>query len=204
MPIQPVRALRGFVFDGVEQRAVVGGPGHAGDTFESLGKSSSGAQVFDLKQILAEAGGVGRIRKQVIVFANLEGIHSKKRMALRKQIQVEQQFYSCTVRVAPPAMERVLLSLFGTREIVIATEPIGNGKIRLQDAPQHFLIDPLPERFRRLQNGIGIRVLGLQVGNDLRIFFVAEPGIVVDTAVAVQNVLHGFAPGNRRLGNCTC
>jgi hypothetical protein len=42
------------------------------------------------------------------------------------------------------------------------------------------------------------------VGNDLRIFFVAEPGIVVDTAVAVQNVLYRFAPGNRGLENCTC
>ncbi len=30
MPIEPVRALRRFVLDGVEQRTVVGGPGGAG------------------------------------------------------------------------------------------------------------------------------------------------------------------------------
>src|SRR6266851_1619523 len=204
MPIEPVRALRDFVFDGVEQRAIVGSPGDAGDTFESLGKSSSGAQVFDLKQVLAEAGGVGRIRKQVIVFADLEASQSKKRMAFRKQIQVEQQFFRRGFRVAPPAMERVLLSFLGTREIVIATEPIGNGKIRLQDAPQHFLIELFLKCLCGLQNGVGIGVFRLQISHDLRIFFVAEPCIVVDTAVAMQNVLYRFAPGNRGLENCTC
>ena len=36
MAIEPVRALGGFVFDGVEERAIVGGPGSAGDALDSL------------------------------------------------------------------------------------------------------------------------------------------------------------------------
>src|SRR4029077_19358435 len=47
-------------------------------------------------------------------------------------------------------------------------------------------------------------VFGLQVGNDLGVFLAAEPGIVVDAAVAVQNVLDGFTPGDRRIANCIC
>jgi len=54
MPIEPVRALRRFVLDGVEQRTVVGGPGGARDAFETFGKGSPSAQVFDLKDVLAE------------------------------------------------------------------------------------------------------------------------------------------------------
>src|SRR5712692_10528176 len=35
VPIEPVRALRRFLFDGVEESAIVGGPGHTGDAFEA-------------------------------------------------------------------------------------------------------------------------------------------------------------------------
>ncbi len=204
MPIEPVRALRRFVFDGVEQRSIVGSPGDTGDAFEALGKGSPGAQVLDVERVLAETRRVGRVGKQVIVHADVERTQSKKRVAFRKKIQVEEQFYRRAFRVAPPAMERVLLSFLGPREIVIAAEPIGNGKIRLQDAPQHFLIKLLLEWFRGLQNGIGIRVFGLQIGDDFGVLFAAKPGVMIDPAVAMQNVLHGFAPGNRGLGNCIC
>ncbi len=99
-------------------------------------------------------------------------------------------------------MDRVLLSFFGPREIEIATQPVGNGKIRLLDAPQHFLIELLLKRFRRLQNRVGVGIFSLQIADDFGVFFVAQPGVMVDATVAVQNVLHRLAPGDRRLGNC--
>src|SRR6202171_1653641 len=110
MPIEPVRALRRFVLDGVEQRTIVGGPGGTGDALEALGESGPGTQVFDLKHVLAETRNIDRIGEQVIVLADLEETQSKKRMAFRKQIQVKQQFFRRAFRVAPPAMEFVLLS----------------------------------------------------------------------------------------------
>ncbi len=76
----------------------------------------------------------------MIVLADFEGTQSKERMAFRKQIQVEQQFFRRAIRIAPPAMERILPSFFGPREVEIPTEFMGNGKIRLQDAPEHLLI----------------------------------------------------------------
>src|SRR6266481_4461383 len=84
MPIQTVGSLRSFVFDGIEQRPIVGGPGDAGDAFESLGESCSGTQIFDLQHVLSETDGIGRIRQQVIVLADFKGLQSQKRMAFRK------------------------------------------------------------------------------------------------------------------------
>jgi hypothetical protein len=44
--VEAVGALGGFVFDGVEERAIVGGPGGAGDTLDSNGESLAGGQIF--------------------------------------------------------------------------------------------------------------------------------------------------------------
>jgi len=32
----------------------------------------------------------------------------------------------------------------------------------------------------------------------------AQPGVMIDASIAMQNVLHGFTPGDRRFENCTC
>src|SRR5207245_11117522 len=109
MPKEPMRALRRFVFDGVEKCAVVGSPGSTGDAFEALGEGFPVAQVFDLKHVLPETRGICRVGEQVVVFTHLEGIQSKKRMAFRKQIQVEQKFFCRAFHVTPPAMDSWLL-----------------------------------------------------------------------------------------------
>ena len=59
MPIEPVRALGRFVFDGVEQRTIVAGPRDTSDAFELLGKGGPGTQIFDLKHVLAETRSIG-------------------------------------------------------------------------------------------------------------------------------------------------
>ena len=125
-------------------------------------------------------------------------------MASREQVQIEQQFFRRAFHVALPAVERILLSFFRPREIKIASQPIRNGKIRLQNASQHFLIELLLKRLRGLQNGVGISVLGLQVVDDFRILLMAQPGVMVYAAIVVQYVLHRFPPGNRGLGNRSC
>ncbi len=59
--IEAVGALSGLVLHGVKKRAVVGGPGGAGDTLDAPGKRFTGAQVFDLQRVLTEPGGVERV-----------------------------------------------------------------------------------------------------------------------------------------------
>src|SRR5713226_2311593 len=46
--IEAVRALGSFVFDGAEERAVVGGPGGASYALDSNGKRLASVQIFDL------------------------------------------------------------------------------------------------------------------------------------------------------------
>jgi hypothetical protein len=50
-----------------------------------------------------------------------------------------------------------------------------------------------------LEEGIGVGVLGVEIGENFGGFFVAEPGVVVDAAVTVEDGFDGFATGDRRL-----
>src|SRR5260370_11811653 len=135
VPIKPVRTLRRFVFNAVEERAIVGRPGDTGDTFESLGKRGPSTQIFDLKQVLTKTRGIRRIGEQVVVFTHFEGIQSKKRMAFRKSDQVEQKLFSRAGRLAPPPMDHILLSFLRPREIKIPAKAGRYGNVRLLDAP---------------------------------------------------------------------
>jgi hypothetical protein len=124
-------------------------------------------------------------------------------MALGELIEIEEEFFGTEIVNGFAEVLWVLLAFERFGEIKIAAAPIGNGKIRLLDAPQHLLIELLLECFGRPQNGIGIGVFGFQVGNDFRVLFVAEPGVMVDAAVAMQNVLDRLASGDRGPENCT-
>ena len=88
--IEAVRALGGLVFDGVEERAIVGGPGGAGDALDALGKCVAGAQILDLQRVLAEAGGVERVGEKMIVVADVERAEAQERMAFGQSVQIEQ------------------------------------------------------------------------------------------------------------------
>src|SRR6266404_349911 len=79
--VEAVGALGGFVFDGIEERAIVGGPGGAGDALDSNGESLAGGQILDLQRVLAEAGGVERVGEQGIVVADGEGAEAEKGVA---------------------------------------------------------------------------------------------------------------------------
>ncbi len=80
MPVQPMRALRCFILDGVKQSAIVRCPGDTRNALESLGKRGRCAQVSDLQHILSETRGVGRISEQLIVFADFKRLHREKGM----------------------------------------------------------------------------------------------------------------------------
>src|SRR6266404_2879227 len=84
--IEAVGALRGFVFDGVEEAAIIGGPGGAGDTLDSDWERFAAVQILDLQRVLAEAGGVERIGEQAIVVADRERAEAQKRMARGERV----------------------------------------------------------------------------------------------------------------------
>src|SRR5260370_34980026 len=101
-------------------------------------------------------------------------------MAFRKSVQVEQKLFSRACRLAPPPMDRILLSFFRPREIKIPATAVRNGKIHLLDAPQHLLIELLLESLGGLQNRVRVCNLAFKGGDDFRLFLVAEPSVMCE------------------------
>src|SRR4029077_3183174 len=95
---------------------------------------------------------------------------------------------------APPPMQGILLAFLGAREIKVAAQSVGNRKVGLQDAAEHFLVEFFLKRFGIPKRGVGVGVFRVEVGDDFGIVFIAEPGVVVDAAVAVDDVLDRVAP----------
>src|SRR5213080_3775999 len=102
------------------------------------------------------------------VIADLEGIESEKGVSLGELIQVEEKFfangfafadsagYRCVLRVAESAMVRILLAFDRFGEVEIPAQTIGDGKVGLEDAPAHLLIELFLEFLSGLQNGVAV------------------------------------------------
>src|SRR5260370_3817807 len=82
--IEAVGALGGFVFDSVEERAVVGRPGGTGDGLDANGQRLASAQIFVLQRVLPEAGSVEGIGEDEIVGAARQIAKAGIKMAVRE------------------------------------------------------------------------------------------------------------------------
>src|SRR6266705_2650391 len=72
MAIEAVGAFGRFVFDGIEERLVISGPGNAGNALNTQGKHLRGTKVFHMKSVLAESSGIRGIGEQLIVVTDVE------------------------------------------------------------------------------------------------------------------------------------
>lgn len=119
-------------------------------------------------------------------------------MTLGEEVEVEEDLlFGVLWRAA--AIDGVLAAFEGARVVFEAAKSVGDGEIGLQDAAEHFLVERFLERFGGFQVGGGVVVFGVEVGDDARVLFVAEPGVVVDAAVVVNDVLDGLTKGDGRL-----
>ena len=96
-------------------------------------------------------------------------------------------------------VERVLLAFDGFGGVEVTAKVVGNGEVSLLDAGEHFAVKRLLKGFSGLECRVGVGVFGLQVPDDCGVFFFAEPGVVVDAEVAVEELLDGLAGRDRRL-----
>ena len=97
-------------------------------------------------------------------------------------------------------MERVLLAFDGFGGVEIAAEAIGNGEIGLLDTGEHLVVERLLKGFGGFEDGVGVGVFGEEVLDDSGIFLFAKPGVIVDAKIAVEEVLDGYASGDRGRG----
>jgi hypothetical protein len=93
-------------------------------------------------------------------------------------------------------VDGVLLAFFRAGVIRVAPEKVRDAEIGLLNAAEHFPVEGFLEGLGGIQEGVGEGVFLLEVGEDARVVFVAEPGVMVHAAVAMGDVLDGFAEGD--------
>jgi hypothetical protein len=81
-------ALLLFVFDGVEEGAVVSGPDYGADTLDFARKSFAGFQILDAQSVLAEAGGVCGVGEKTAVVGNVGISDGEEGVALGEFVAV--------------------------------------------------------------------------------------------------------------------
>ena len=84
--IELVGALGDFVFDDVEEGAVVGGPGGGGDALDAEREEFVGEEILDFEGVLAEAGGVRGVGEEVIVVADFEDAEAEEGVAFGEKV----------------------------------------------------------------------------------------------------------------------
>ena len=97
-------------------------------------------------------------------------------------------------------MPGILLAFFCAREIEVAAKRVGDGKIGLKNAAEHLLVEPLLKLGAGLEHGVGVGVFRLEVGDDFGTFLLAEPGVVIDAAIPVKDLLDRFTASPGRSG----
>src|SRR5215831_9064610 len=113
MTIQAIGPLRDLVFDGVEESAVVGSPGGAGNALDGFGKNFAGTQILDTQCELTKTSCVERISEKLIVIADRERTQREKRMAVSEDIQIQQWLFGRASDVQPAAVNWILLGFLG-------------------------------------------------------------------------------------------
>ena len=106
-------------------------------------------------------------------------------MAFSQEVAVEDHVFRAFAAGArkfclSAAEDRVLLPLFGARQVPPVAVAEGNRHVGLLDVAEHLFVKLIAQARQRSHFGLGVGVFSLEVGGDFGIFLVAEPGVVVD------------------------
>jgi len=100
-------------------------------------------------------------------------------VAFGEAIKVEEEFVGGAFRVAVSDVNGVLFASFRASEILETAKSVRDGEVGLLDAGKHFLVELFLEGFGWFEDGVGVCVFGVEVGEDFRIFFFTEPSVIV-------------------------
>ena len=112
-------------------------------------------------------------------------------MALCQRISIQHDLFRVVQRIFFTGEDRVFLPLFVAGVIKKTVALIGNGHVRLFDSSFDFLEELLLQRLGMSHDAIGIFVLGLEIGENLRVIAIPQPVVVVHTRVAMFFKLGG-------------
>ena len=201
---EPVGAL-GRVHRHVVERAAVVGPDRRRDLLDRPRIDRAAGEVLDVQREVAPAGVVDAVGKPARVAAHGREAEAQERLAERHLVEVEQDLVDA-IRVvaalgadgAAAQQARVLLAGARLGRVPPVALPHRHRVVVLLDAREHLLVERLLERRVRLEPGVGIAVLRLQVVERARIVAVAQPEIVVVARIAVDADVVRLARCERR------
>jgi len=139
-----------------------------------------------VQRVLAESREVDGIGQEPPVVADRVDAEREECVALGHAIEIERDLLGRAGHVAPPAMDRVLLAGLRARVVHVLPAPVGHGDVVLLDPREHLLVERVLEGLGALHHGVGVRVLGLEVGDHLGIVLGSQPVVLVLDPLAVQ------------------
>ena len=185
--VDPPGAL-GLVLDGVEDRRGVGGPAGAGDVGDLEWERCARGEILQPQGVLAEAGVVGAVQEETVVIAHAGHADRHVLVPLGELVHVEEDRLFAFERTSLPAVDGVLLPLLGAGVVPVRPVLVGHRKVGLLDAREHLIVEQPAEFLDRGHHLVGVGVLRLEVGAHRRILLVAEPGVRIGPALAVERM----------------
>ncbi len=152
---------------------------------------------------MAEAGGVYGVGEPAAVVGDVGGSDGEEGETFGELVAVEDDFFRTlrsTEGAALAAEDGVLFSFFGADVVPPVAFAVGGGLVGLLDVAEHLVIELVAEGSEVGGEGFGVLIFGFEVGGDVGMVFVAQPGVVVGEGDAVEDGFLMFFAGGRRGG----
>ncbi len=200
-----------IVAEDPEDEARAGGKGEiAAAGFDRRGGLGAGFDLADMDAVDFRPLGVFRPREQAVVFAVRDRRGGEEGMALRARRQVEQHLFGAA-GAGRAGDDRMLGARIEAAVIGVGAVRRGHGRVVVLDPALHFGEQRRLEVLGAGEHGVGIGVLGNEMGADLGIegggvaqhrlpVGIAQPGIVIGPHPAELFDADRLARGGRRGG----
>ena len=168
----------------MEERAAVGGPRDGGDALGAVAQELARRQVLHVQRVLPESREVHRVGELGRIGAHVHEADGGVLVAPRELVLVEQDLLGRFHRALAAAIDRVLQPLDLAQVVPVSVAQVWHALVGFLDAREDLLVEQLAEALQRLHHRLGVAVLGVEVFDHLGIRFLAQPEVVVHTALA--------------------
>jgi len=154
--------------------------------------------------VLAEAGGVCRVGDPASVVGDVGAAYGEERVPFSQRVSIEDDFFvtfGARRRSTLPAVDRVLAAFFGAGVIPPIAVAERNCVVGLLDVAKHLVVERGAQAGEWRHYAFGIGVLCFEIGSHFGIFFIPEPGVIVDQGGAVEDCFGMLFAGDRGRGS---
>ena len=148
---------------------------HQAMSCDDVGEFQAGVEVADPQRVVLATVDVGAPRQQLLVVADVERVDREEVVPLGLEVLVEQDLRGGVVGGPSAAVDGVVATLLGARRVPPLAVLDRRGQVGLLDARLDLAEDRLDEVVVIGEPRIGVRVLGLEVGDGVGVVAVAQP-----------------------------